>query len=143
MMTTKDYLKRALGLEDRIKALQADIKVLCATPGYKSPADVHERVQGGVRGDATADPVYKMMERVDKLKGLLMTLQTEKADFLYMFTALPDAEEGELLKLRYIKGIKLDLISYKLQRSYESTRKLSAKAIKDFETRWSYVYEDL
>lgn len=141
-MTTKKYLKRAIGIDSKIKMLQAEIDALTALPAYRSPADVRDRVMGGVRSDTTADPAIRTKEQCEDLEKRVAILVTERARYMMMFAVL-EPLETVVMKYRYIDGLKLEEIGYKMHYAYGTVRQLAANALKNFEGQWSHVYKDL
>ena len=128
---TYQELQRYRSIEQSIRDLRArrsDLRLIAAGLGGKPPSDVPS---GKSRGDGTSRLTAlmdKILELDVRIGERLVELEEAKLSVEEWCDDLPPSE-AEVIKLRYVKGLSMKRVAYKLHRSVPRCYQLHDNAV--------------
>ena len=141
-MYAKNYLEKAINIEERIKNKNLEIEQWRTIATKTSASAEGERVQTSTSLHKMEDAAIKIVELEQEAKEMRSKLIEKKAEIIKTIDQVEDAESYSVLHLRYVQGMTLEKIAEtkeisvstverKLNSAYELVQVILEKREKD------------
>lgn len=143
-MTTAQYLDRIRFLDDVVKNKMQELKeVQELAYGISAIATDNERVDSSMSPDKITNSVIRITEKEHELDNAISKYLYEKKVITDQLESVGDSTLYYILYHRYIAREKFENISVALKYSYKQTKRLHAKALDVFESKYGINYLDV
>ena len=129
-MTSEEYLRQAVRLDEKINSDLEELAWLRAMAGSVHSSVPRDRVQTGRRGEApfvrSVEKILAMEEKIDREIDRLVDLREQIREVI---DAVPNRDERMVLHCRYIKGMSWDQTALKLNAAKRTIHRWHASAL--------------
>ncbi len=135
-MTAKEYLQQIKKLDNQIKNKKLEKEAIwnsmkgCSAINYEPK----EGISGTINTKSPQEKYYPLLERYEKEIEVDVTRLIElKKEIIAVIDQLEDADEVDLLYMRYVQLMKWCDIAKKMDYSYKHVHRIHAKALNSVE----------
>ena len=141
MMTAKEYLDHIKRCYQTMQALYDRlVEIRTKIEGLKAITYDRERVQVSP-SNKTEELIAQLVDTEDKLSKEVREHFDEVVEATERIYSLDNERQIQVLEMRYIKGMRWQVIADELDIEYRSATRLHRKALRNFERKYQGVLE--